>query len=239
MPLLMVDNCAGTDSGLVGDALAEAGVVIDRRHPYGGIGDALPDDHSGHQGLVVWGGPQNALADRDHPYLPRVVRLVRQFHEAGKPVLGVCLGSQIIARAFGASNIIGAQTGRKTEFGWQDIHLAEAGKADPVTGVLAPVTPIFHWHSDTFTLPHGAVHLASSAMTDNQAFRMGRATYAIQFHFEIDRQAAEDWAGTFPALIDAIEPGWLLRRADLMALNGPVAEAAGLAMARAWTALLG
>jgi GMP synthase (glutamine-hydrolysing) len=253
MPVLMIDNCAGTDSGLVGVALAEAGVAIDRRHPYGatrmtgggralkpvaGPGDALPNDASGHQALVVWGGPQNALADGEHPYLPHVVKLVRQFHDAGKPVLGVCLGSQIIARAFGAQNIIGAVTGRATEFGWQDVTLTEAGRADPVTGALPSVGPIFHWHSDTFSLPDGAVHLASSAMTANQAFRMGAKTYAIQFHFEIGCKQAEDWAQAFPGLIEGIEPGWLARRAALMESQGRAAEQAGLAMARAWVRLL-
>jgi GMP synthase (glutamine-hydrolysing) len=198
----------------------------------------LPDDHTGYSSLVVFGGPQNALADDEHPYLPKVAALIRSFHEAGKPVLGICLGSQIIARAFGATNIVGAVTGRATEFGWQDVTLSEAGKNDPVTGALPANGPIFHWHSDTFTLPEGAVHLASSAMTPNQAFRIGSKTYAIQFHFEIGRKQAEDWASGFPVMIERIEPGWLARRNDLMGTEGLAAEQAGLAMARAWVKLI-
>jgi len=132
---------------------------------------------------VMFGGGQNALADDAYPYFPDLMKLIRTFTDRQQAVLGICLGSQLIARAFGGENHIG--TAR--EFGWQKVSLAPEAKADAVLGGLPASFPTFQWHDDTFSLPDGAVRLAGNAVAENQAFRVGRATYGFQFHFEADQ----------------------------------------------------
>ena len=230
MRVLVVENDKVTLLGQIGAALAEAGAELDICRPH--AGDVLPADDGGHDAIVVMGGPQNACDDDRHGYLPALAALMRRFGDADKSVLGVCLGSQLLARAYGAENLIGTAP----EFGWCTVALTNEGASDPVLSAAADAFPIFQWHSDTFTLPEAAVRLATNAAAENQAFRIGRAVYGTQFHFEASRPVVETWAETFPDYISALAPGWLERRAALAAENGPGADATGLALARAWVA---
>jgi GMP synthase (glutamine-hydrolysing) len=233
MRVLVVENFTGTPLGQIGPALAEADVDIDLRQAW--RGDAIPAGDAGYNGIVVLGGEQSALDDAEYPYLPHLARLTQTFTEAGKAVLGVCLGAQLVARGAGARNILG----RPIEFGWHEVRPTEAGRADPVLSVLGDAAPTFHWHLDTFSLPPGAVHLATSAATELQAFRLGRATYGIQFHFEADRPLVEKWSADFAPVIAGFDPGWQERRPAEAARNGPRADALGAAIARAWVGLIG
>ncbi|WP_457301272.1 type 1 glutamine amidotransferase [Phyllobacterium sp. P5_D12] len=232
MHVLVVQNYQNTGLGQVGRALEEAGVEIDLRQPY--LDQILPDDDLDHDALVVLGGDQNALADDTHPYLPGLARLIKRFGDADKAVLGICLGSQLVARGYGAENILG----RQTEFGWREVTGIVEAKSDPVLSAVPQKFPIFHWHSDTFTLPEGAVHLASSHMTRNQAFRIGRAVYGIQFHFEADTKLVDEWKRVFHDQIENIDPHWLVNYRTYLERDGAEADAAGLALARAWVALI-
>ncbi|PSH71013.1 GMP synthase [Phyllobacterium brassicacearum] len=231
MRVLVVQNYQDTGLGQVGRALQEVEARIDLRQAY--LGEALPADDADHDGLVVLGGDQNALADDDYPYLPALARLIKTFGDGGKAVLGICLGSQLVARGYGAENIIG----RPTEFGWHQVTRAAGAASDPVLSAVPHRFPIFHWHSDTFSLPDGATHLASSTMTANQAFRIGRAVYGIQFHFEADTKLVEQWTHVFRDQIAKIDSDWLDHYGGHMEEDGP-ADAAGLALARAWVALI-
>ncbi len=232
MRVLVIENFAGTPLGQVGTALAEAGAEIDVRRAF--AGDAVPDDHHNHDALVVLGGGQSAVDDEDSPWLPKLAGLTKSFGEADKAVLGICLGAQLVARGHGATNLLD----RPIEFGWHEVRPTEAGKADPVVAALGEGGPIFHWHVDTFTLPPGAAHLATSNRTPIQAFRIGRAVYGIQFHFEADRKVVDMWNGYFAAEIAAYAPDWAERSAAEAALSGPQADSTGLAIARAWTRLI-
>lgn len=233
MRVLVVQNLEGTGLGQIGTALAEAGAGIglvraDR-------GESLPASHEGHDALVVLGGAQNALDDEAHPYLPALVGLMRSFAEADRSVLGVCLGSQLLARACGARNLIGAAP----EFGWHEVRTTPAAQTDAVFGALPARFPVFQWHSDTFTLPAGAVHLAENGATSMQAFRVGRAAYGIQFHFEADRALVEDWSGRFADYLAQHQPDWNAIRPAQAARHGPRADRVGLALSRAWVATIG
>lgn len=230
MRVAIVENTEVTHHGQVGIALHEAAAVINLHKPW--RGEALPGVEA--DALVVFGGEQSALSDETHPYLPDLARLMADYAAQDRPVLGICLGSQVLARAFGAENILDAAP----EFGWTDITLTDAGRADPVVGTLPAEFPIFEWHSDTFTLPAGAVHLAHSARVPAQAFRIGRATYGMQFHFEASRAVVEDWSRRFPALTNRMHPGWDDARPALSAARGTVADAIGLAIARNWVGLI-
>ena len=102
-----------------------------------------------HDALVVLGGGQNALDDEAFPYIPPLLALMREFGDSGRAVLGICLGSQLLARAYGADNLLGAAP----EFGWQKVALTGEAKDDPVLRAAPENFPIFQWHDDTFTLP--------------------------------------------------------------------------------------
>lgn len=228
MRVLVVQNYDNTGLGQVGAALAEVDAVLDLRVAH--RGDPLPADASGHDAAVILGGGQNALADDDYPYIPALLDLIRDFDRRDRAMLGICLGSQLMARAFGGTN----QIGGASEFGWQKVGLTEAAREDPVLGKLPNEFSIFQWHDDTFTLPPDVAHLASSAVAANQAFRVGRAGYAVQFHFEADRRLVREWNGLFADYLAERHSDWTIRHATEEARHGPEADAVGQAIARAW-----
>lgn len=231
MRVAIVENTRITHHGQVGVALHERAALIDLIKPWSG--QSLPRTVDA-DALVVFGGEQSATDDHSHPYLPELARLMAAYAAMDRPVLGICLGSQVLARAFGADN----QLGVAPEFGWVEVGLTAAGRADAVLSAVPDRFAVFQWHSDTFTLPDGAVHLAASPAARNQAFRIGRATYGMQFHFEASRPVVRDWAATFPEAIERMQPGWIRRHADLAATHGAEADDHGLALARAWVALI-
>jgi GMP synthase (glutamine-hydrolysing) len=231
MRVAIVENTRITHHGQVGVALHEAAALIDLYKPWSG--QPLPATVDA-DALVVFGGEQAATDDHTHPYLPDLARLMADYTAMDRPVLGICLGSQVLARAFGGQN----QLGVAPEFGWVDVTLTDAGRSDPVVSKVPERFPIFQWHSDTFTLPEGAVHLASSPTAPNQAFRIGRATYGTQFHFEASRSVVRDWSATFPEAVERMHPGWSETHADLAATRGTQADVHGLALARAWIGLI-
>lgn len=231
MRVAIVENTRITHHGQVGVALHEAAALIDLWKPW--ADNRLPSTDEA-DALVVFGGEQSARDDHRHPYLPALADLMAAYTAAEKPVLGICLGSQLLARAFGAENHLGTAP----EFGWVDVSLTEDGRTDPVLGALPQTFPIFQWHSDTFTLPEGATHLAQSATARHQAFRIGRATYGTQFHFEASRSVVQDWTRTFPEATDRMSPGWTARHPELARTRGQEADQHGLTLARAWVSLI-
>ncbi|WP_413870415.1 type 1 glutamine amidotransferase [Albidovulum sp.] len=232
MRVAVVENQARTPLGQIGRALDEAGAELAIYRPW--QDGALPSDIGAHAALVVLGGEQSAVDDAAHPYLPALAALMRAYGEAGRAVLGVCLGAQILARGCGGSNRLGAAP----EFGWREVRATAAGRSDPVLSAAGAAFPIFQWHSDTFTLPPGALHLAENADVAHQAFRLGRAAYGMQFHFEADREVVAGWTAGFGAAAERMQPGWQGLHTSEAARHGPAADAAGLAIARAWVALI-
>jgi GMP synthase (glutamine-hydrolysing) len=153
------------------------------RHPH-----ARPEI-TGYNGLVVLGGPMNVDDVERHPHLAVEVDLIRQAIEQGLPVLGICLGAQLIAKALGAP--VYANGGK--EIGWHDVFPTSAAKDDPLFQDFAEVEKIFQWHGDSFALPAGTVHLATSRNCPGQAFRYGTTVYGLQFHLEVDEPLIERW----------------------------------------------
>lgn len=207
---------------------------MERLHLQPFAGDAVPQSAEGYDGLVLLGGGQNALDDANHPWFEATLELIRDFGRRDRPVLGLCLGAQLIARAYDGTNKIGGHY----EFGWHRVGLTEEGRADPLFAGVAPEFSIFEWHEDHFSLPPGAVQLASTPVAENQAFRIGRATYGTQFHFEADQTMVEWWSGAFAGLLAEREPDWANRHPREAARHGNEADAAGRSIARNWAALL-
>ena len=232
MRVLVIENYPKTTLGLVGRALGEAGAEcrVLRMH----AGDSVPAASDGFDALVILGGAQDALDDATYPYLAEEASLSRDFAAADKAVLGICLGAQLVARGHGAENILG----RPIEFGWHEVRTTREGQADPVLSVLGESAPLFHWHVDTFTLPPGAVKLAESDATALQAFRLGRSIYGIQFHFEAGTELVASWTRDFAHEIEPYAPDWFARHPAEASRVGPAADAAGLALARAWIGLI-
>lgn len=227
MRIAIVENTEVTHHGLLGVALHEAAAVIDLYKPWH---DGVLPAIGSYDALVSFGGEQSARDDAAHPYLPRLADLLAESAGRDLPTLGICLGAQLMARGLGGENLLG----RTPEFGWTEItQVAE----DPWLGTLPARFPIFQWHSDTFTLPQGARHLARSAGAEVQAFRFGKAGLATRFHFEASRAVVRDWSRRFPALCEKMAPGWAAAQ-GAEARVGDAADAHGLALARAFIAAI-
>ena len=146
-------------------------------------GDPVPATLA-EDGLVVLGGGMAVYEADRYPYLKDELRLLQAATQSGRPVLGICLGSQLLAAALGGSV---AKAPRK-EIGWFDVASLPAARDDALFAAAPAAFTAFHWHGDAFTLPSGAVPLAASALSPLQAFRMGPRAWGIQFHLETDAQ---------------------------------------------------
>ncbi|MBI3934529.1 MAG: gamma-glutamyl-gamma-aminobutyrate hydrolase family protein [Acidobacteria bacterium] len=150
-------------------------------------GDAVPDHIAGWGGLIVMGGPMGVYETDRYPFLTSEMNLIQQAAQAALPVLGICLGSQLIAGALGAR----VYPGPRKEIGWYPVEVV-APDDDLTKGLPSPFMG-FHWHGDTFDLPSGALPLFRSQLYENQGFRWGRSICALQFHLEVSAAMIEDW----------------------------------------------
>jgi GMP synthase-like glutamine amidotransferase len=172
--------------GLIESALEARGIHFDYCDLYQPA--AVMPEANRYDGLIFMGGPMSV---NDEPaFLLEEMRLIERAAARGVPMLGVCLGSQMIARALGGR----VYRNSEKEIGWFDVHLTEDGRRDPMLGQLAPVERVFHWHGDTFDLPPEAVWLAWSQRTARQAYRIGRAIYGLQFHLEVTPAMIVNWS---------------------------------------------
>jgi GMP synthase (glutamine-hydrolysing) len=146
----------------------------------------LPLDEA--SGLIVLGGPMNVDQTDPYPFLADDVRWIQQALTKEMPLLGICLGSQLLAKALGAR----VYPNGVKEIGWYSIELTPAA-ADDRLFAQSGERSVFQWHGDTFDLPGGAVHLARSRLCENQAFRYGRKAYGLQFHIEMTAGMIDDW----------------------------------------------
>src|ERR1035437_1566617 len=131
--------------------------------------------------LIVMGGPMGVYDETIYPWLAEEKAFIRKAIDSGKTVLGICLGSQLIAEVLGAK----VYPNKQKEIGWFDIKLTDLAKNEPVFENFGEQFPVFHWHGDTFDLPNGSKHLISSEVCSNQAFLFQKKVLGLQFHLEV------------------------------------------------------
>ena len=182
--LIVLQHVPNEGPGLIGEMLEGRGLphkVVDVP------AEGVPLGAAGFSGIVSLGGPMSVNDGTRE--IEKEKELLLEAMERNIPILGVCLGAQIIASALGAR----VYAGDYPEVGWGQVTLTQNGITDPLLAGVDHVLPVLHWHGDTFDLPEGAVHLASSDKYENQAFRVGTNTYGLQFHLEVDEEMVRDW----------------------------------------------
>ncbi|HZT30808.1 MAG TPA: type 1 glutamine amidotransferase [Bryobacteraceae bacterium] len=172
--------------GRIADILRARAVAFAYTEAYGDH-PVLPPLHEA-AGLIVMGGPMSV--NDAVPSLQRETAYLAQAIASGKPVLGVCLGAQFIAKALGAKVYRNAVK----EIGWAPVYWTEAARRDRLFGGLERPETVLHWHGETFDLPPGAELLARSDNCRNQAFRVGDRVYGLQFHLEATPEMVADWS---------------------------------------------
>lgn len=191
--------------GAIGDWAAKKGHAVSGTHIY--KGDSPPDINT-FDFLVVMGGPMGVYDEGKHPWLADEKMFLDSAVKADKLILGVCLGAQLLANVLGASvrkNIV-------KEIGWFDVSLTPHGWNSPIFKGIPATFNAFHWHGDTFAIPEGALHIASSEACANQAFVYGEKVVGLQFHMESTKESIEAIVRGCPE--ELLEEGEFIQKAD-------------------------
>jgi GMP synthase (glutamine-hydrolysing) len=177
--------------GTIADALKRAAIAPHYVRAFDG--QPVPKEIGDAGGLIVMGGPQSVYEEDKFPFLRGEMRLIEDALKHARPILGVCLGSQLLAATLGAN----VYAGRQKEIGWHRISLTDFAAKDTLFSGEPRSLTAFHWHGDIFDLPRGATLLASSALTVNQAFRYGKNAYGLLFHMEVTLPQINAMVATF------------------------------------------
>lgn len=208
---LVVTHSPDEPPGTLAAWLPDAGLELDVVAPW--AGDPLPERVTEHDALVVMGGPQQAYDDGSAPWLRATKELLRTAVRDDVPVLGICLGAQLLAEATGGRVELGS---RGIEAGARLVAKRDAAWDDPLFRDV-PFTPtVLQWHEDAIvSLPPGAVLLAGSSMYENQVFRVGSRAYGFQFHIEPSAATLRHWAADYPSRVReaGFDPDALAERA--------------------------
>lgn len=192
----VLQHLAEEPLGTIGDALEARGIEAKYIRVF--EGEPVPDTMNGVSGLVVMGGPMGVYEQHEYPFLSDEIRLIETALRAEKPVLGICLGSQLLASALGAE----VRKAHRKEIGWFPISLTEAATGDRVFSEIEDSFMAYHWHGDVFDVPRGATSLASSAQTQCQVFAYGNSAYGFLFHLEATQKIVEDMTRGFAGELD-------------------------------------
>jgi len=221
MHILYLVNALDSGPGVLFDEAARAGAEAtlihapEARNLTTGEACDVPATADGFDGLVVLGGVMGVYEADRHPFIEKSAQLVRRFHAEGKPVMGVCLGSQIVASAFGAPVYrMRDKLDTHEEWGFLPQTWLDAAATDPLLSDAPQGLSIMQWHGDTFDLPEGAVPLSTRATCPSQAFRIDARTYGFQFHLETTRDILDEWTRLRALAVK-------LDRADIEAIIDP------------------
>lgn len=229
--VLVLQHAACETLGTIADTLRRASVRTTCIRTF--AGDSIPAHMGEAVGLILMGGPMGVYEQDQYPFLADEIRLIERALAEGKPILGVCLGSQLLAAALGAR----VRKGPQKEIGWFPVTLTEAARADALFADVPPSFIAYHWHGDVFDCPSGAVSLARSELTECQAFRYGANAYGLLFHLEVTAPLIAEMVRTFAAELHeaGLSGEEILRRATQ---HLPELERIGQTVFHAWTRLL-
>lgn len=229
--VLFIQHGEWDKPGLLADALSSCHVGLEILHPY--TGEVLPECLEAFSGLAIGGGAQGAYEVEKYPYLATECHLIREAAHAEKPVLGLCLGAQLMASALGAP----VRPGRQREIGFFPVTLDPIARYDPLWCDLPTDFVTTHWHGDIFDLPAAGMRLASSALTQNQIFRYGCGLYGLQFHLEMTPELFEEMLVDSEAYLTESGADPQKLREEAWRVLPPLRETAGKVFSR-WAAML-
>jgi GMP synthase (glutamine-hydrolysing) len=228
--ILVLQHIACEPPGVYEDVLRERGATIERVE----LDDGEPLPHwRDFDAIVAMGGPMSVNDEEKLPWLRTEKAFIAEAVHAGLPFFGACLGVQLLAAALGAEVVAGPAP----EVGLLPVFLTEAAANDPVFAELPRELLTLQWHGDTFSLPRGAVLLASSPAYRNQAFRWGLGAYGIQFHLEVSHAMAEEWTRVpsyAEALARTLGPGAATTLVEQLAEQAAELQAQGRRMFERW-----
>lgn len=190
-PVVVLQHVPRETLGSLEAVLHRAGLPWRYVELFAGLPDRL--DIKQASGLIVLGGPMNVDQTDRYPFLAAEVQWIRQALQHSVPLLGICLGSQLLAKACGAR----VYPNPVKEIGWYEVGLTSPAAGDPLFAGCPPQLTVFHWHGDTFDLPPEAVLLATGPLCRHQAFRVGPRAYGLQFHIEMTAELIDSWLADF------------------------------------------
>ena len=216
MAFLVLQQIECEHAGLLGDFLREKGISAHTVKPY--LGDAIPDPNR-YEAMVVLGGPPNVYQVDEYPFLAKEDTAIKRAVEKDVPLLGICLGGQLLAKALGA----GVSQNPVKEIGFYRVDLTDEGLEDKLFSRCGTHLDVFQWHGDTFDIPEGAVKLAGSPLCANQGFRYGRRAYGLQFHVEVTPAMVASWIREYEEELTSLgmagEAPALVRKSELEQAN--------------------
>lgn len=190
--VLVLQHAEPEHLGLIADALTEEGVQYSYIRT--DLDVPVPEEIEPHQGLVVMGGYQSVYEEQQYPYLRGEKTLIRKVIRSGRPVLGICLGSQLLAEALGSQ----VRSSGSFELGWKKVYISSDVSNDPVLKHLPRIIEPMHWHGDIYGLPAEAVSVGASDQTAVQGFVWRQRCYGFLFHLETTVAQVSQMAQTFP-----------------------------------------
>jgi GMP synthase-like glutamine amidotransferase len=206
MNILAVIHGSNVRSAIFGDEVAERGHRLEEWSL--GWGEAPPRPIDDYDAVLVFGGAMHADQDDRHPWLREENLFIQRLLDRHVPLLGICLGAQLVAKAAHAD----VRPAPQPEIGWRDVELTDAAADDPLLGSFPSRFSAFQWHYYTYDVPGGAVELATSPVC-SQAFRLGERAWAIQFHAEVTRDQVREWINEAPEEVPG-SPEQLLAETD-------------------------
>lgn len=186
MRVLILQHHPDEGPGTLGGFLQERGAELKVLHTH--KGEEPPISPEGFDAVVSMGGPMNVYEEEEHPWLAPENQLLAAAAQAGLPIMGICLGAQLIAKALGA-RVVGSP---QEEIGWFDAKLTAEAAADPLWAGVEPSVPVLQWHGDMFEIPEGGQLLATGQPCPHQAFGWKKA-YGLQFHVEVTPAILKVW----------------------------------------------